>query len=197
MICRYSILSAEFIAMQQLVFLSSVILLFLMGCTSKHTVFEVIQPSSEKGSIVYVYRPSAMANAMTSPALLFNGELISTLERNSYLYRHVTPGLHVLNLDLGERYTGIKKIVLNVRPNEVYFIRMTSELRFEMNKPYTRIFNLEPVDSSTALHELASISVKDKSKPSIRGGEVEVGVSSENIEDAQFSIENTRNPFSK
>ena len=197
MIYRYSILLAEFITMRQLVLLSSVILLFLMGCTSKHTVFDVIQPSSEKGSIVYVYRPSAMANAMISPALLFNGELVTTLEDNSYLYRHVTPGLHVLNLDLGERYTGIKKIVLNVRPNEVYFIRMTSELRFEMNKPYTRTFNLESVDSSTALNELASMSVKDKSKSSIKGGEVEVGVSSENIEDAQFSIENTRNPFSK
>jgi len=179
------------------VILSGVIFLFLMGCAPKYTVFEAIQPSSEKGSIIYVYRPSAMANAMTSPALLFNGELVTKLERNSYLYRYVIPGRHILSLDLGERYTGNKKIVLNVRPNKAYFIRMTSELRFEMNKPYTRIFNLEPVDSSTALHELANISVERQSGMLLTGGELEADVSSEDVENTHFSIENSRNPFSK
>jgi len=183
--------------MRQLVILCGVIFLFLMGCAPKYTLFEAMQPSSEKGSIVYVYRSSAMANAMTSPDLLLNGKLLSKLKRNSYLYKYVSPGRHVLSLDLGERYTGNKKIILNVSPNTTYFIRVTSELHFEMNKPYTRIFTLESVESSSALHELARISIEGKSELLLETDEVEADASSEGAESTQFSIENSRNPFSR
>jgi len=183
--------------MQQSVILCGVIFLFLMGCAPKSTLFEAMQPSSEKGSIVYVYRSSAMANAMVSPDLLLNGDMVSKLERNSYLYKYVPSGRHVLSLDLGERYTGTKKIILNVSPNTTYFIRLTSELHFEMNKPYTRVFNLEAVDSSSALHELSRISVEGKSELLLEADEVEADASSEGAESTQFSIENSRNPFSR
>jgi len=183
--------------MRQCVILNSVIFFFLTACTPKHVVFEPMQPSIEKGSIVYAYRASAMANAMVSPNLLLNGEHVSELKRDSYLYRYLMPGRYVISLDLGERYIGNKRIVLNVKPNKVHFIRMTSELRFEMNKPYTRTFNLELVDSSVALNEMASISAEDKAKLSFNENEVEAGATSDGIGDAQFSIENTRNPFAK
>lgn len=183
--------------MQQYVILTSVIFIFLTACAPKRVVFEPMQPSAEKGSLVYVYRSLVMANAMTSPIVLLNGELVSKLESNSYLHRYVMPGRHVLSLDLGERYTGNKKIDLNVKPNTAYFVRMTSELRFEMNKPYTRIFNLELVNSIVALSEMADISADVKSKSSSKEIEVVADVKTDGTEDAGFSIENTRNPFAK
>jgi Protein of unknown function (DUF2846) len=183
--------------MRQSVLYSSVIFLFLVACTPKQIVFEAMQSSAEKGSIVYVYRPLAMANAMISPVLLLNGDVVSELKSGSYLYRHVIPGQQILSLDLGGRYKGNKSIVLDVKPNRAYFIRVISELRFEMNKPYMRAFNLESVDSSIALLELASISVERKSQLSFKENEVQGEASSEGVEDARFSIENTRNPFSR
>ena len=192
----YSILSIGFKGMRQVVLFSSVIFHFLVACAPKHVVFEAMQPSSEKGSIVYVYRPSAMANAMVSPTLLHNGEVVSELKNGTYLYRHVISGRHIFSLKLGERYKGNKRTVLDVKPNEVYFIRATSELHFEMNKPYTRSFNLELVDSSIALHELASISDERKALSS-NENEVQREATSKGGEDALFSIENSRNPFSK
>ena len=183
--------------MRQSIWFSSFIFLFLVACTQKHIVFEAMQPNPVKGSIVYVYRSSVIANAITSPALLLNGELVSEIKRDSYLYRYVVPGRYILSLDLGERYEGNKRIDLDVKSNQVYFIRVTSELRFEMNKPYTRSFNLELVDSSIALDELAGISNGRESLSSFRKNKDQEEASGEKIEDAQFSIESTRNPFSK
>jgi len=183
--------------MRQSIWFSSVIFLILVACTPKRIVFETMQPDLEKGSVVYVYRSSAIANAITSPALMLNGELVSELKRDSYLYRYVVQGRHILSLDLGERYKGNKRIVLDVKPDQVYFIRVTSELRFEMNKPYTRSFNLELVDSSIALDELASISDGRESQISFKKNKAQEEASGEKTEDAQFSIESTRNPFSR
>jgi len=183
--------------MWQSALFSSVLFLFLTACTPKHVVFEAMQPDSEKGSIVYVYRPSAMANAMTSPALLLNGKMISELESGSYHYSHINPGQHIISLDLGERYEGNKTIVLDVKPDEVYYIRATSDLRFQMNKPYTRSFNLELVESSIAKRELTNIAVKRGSQLSFKVSDVQEESPAKEGEEFRFSIENTRNPFSR
>ena len=183
--------------MWQSALFSSVLFLFLTACTPKHVVFEAMQPDSEKGSIVYVYRPSAMANAMTSPALLLNGKMISELESGSYHYSHINPGQHIISLDLGERYEGNKTIVLDVKPDEVYFIRATTALHFEMNRPYARFFNLELVESSIARQELTKIPVGHQSQLSFKESEVQGEAPAKESEEFQFSIENTRNPFSR
>jgi len=177
---------------------SSVIMSFLLvACTSQPVTFETMQPSAEKGSIVYVYRPLSMANSMVSPKLLLNGKAIFELKNGSYQYNYVPAGKQVFSLDLSDRYTGNKRIALEVKPNNIYFIRATSALGFEMNKPYTRSFNLGSVDSSAALHELSKIAAGGKSLSSFKKGVVRESSTSEKIEDTQFSIENTRNPFYK
>jgi len=183
--------------MRQFALFSSVLFLFLTACTPKHVVFDAIQPNSDKDSIVYVYRPSVMANAMVSPALLLNGKMISELESGSYHYNRINPGQHIISLDLGERYQGNKTIVLDVKPDEVYFIRATSDLHFQMNKPYTRSFNLELVESSIAKQELTNISVERRSQLSFKASEVQEESPAKEGEEFRFSIENTRNPFSR
>jgi len=183
--------------MQKSRLLSGVIFLFLVACASQPVAFEPLQPRADHSSIVYVYRLSSLANSMLSPKLLLNGQAVFELKNDSYQYNRVASGEHVFKLDLGERYTGNKKITLNVQPGNTYFIRATSTLRFEMNKPYMRSFDLQLVEPSVALHELANITVERKSRPLSRKDEVQADPASEKVEDAEFSIEKTRNPFYK
>lgn len=97
--------------MQQSIWFSGLIFLLLVACTPKNIVFEPVQPSAEKGSVVYVYRLSAMANSMVSPALLLNGRVVTELKSGSYFYSYINSGQHIFSLKLGERYKGNKKIV--------------------------------------------------------------------------------------
>jgi len=183
--------------MHKLRLLSGAVFLFLVACASQPVVFEPLQPGADKRSIVYVYRLSSLANSMISPKLLLNEHAVFELKNDSYQYNRVAPGKHIFRLDLGERFEGNKKITLNVLPNKTYFIRVTSTLRFEMNKPYTRSFNLQLVEPSVALHELASISAERKAQSSSKKDEIQADYVSEKADDPRFSIENTRNPFYK
>lgn len=176
---------------------SGFIFLFLVGCASQAVVFEAVQPSADKGSVIYMYRVSSLANSMISPKLLLNEQAVFELKNDSYQYSHVASGKYVFRLDLSEKYKGNKKITLNVLPNQTYFIRATSTLGFEMNKPYTRSFDLQLVEPSVALHELANIAVERKSLSSFKKDETQADSVSEKPEDTQFSIEKTRNPFYK
>jgi len=166
------------------------------ACSVKKTTFTALQPSLEKGSLVYIYRPSSMSNAIVSPDLMIDGEKTFTLSNNSYTYKYLPAGKHIFKLDLSNRYIGKTDYELDVLTENTYFIKASTSLKFEKNKPYTRRFDLTLIPSSIAIKEISKIP-RTKENQNTKNKKRVIEKPPEGVEDDQFSINKTRNPFSK
>lgn len=168
----------------------------ITACSVKNSTFIALKPSLKTGSLVYIYRPSSMSNAMVSPDLIIDGKKSFSISNNSYAYQYLPAGKHTFKLDLSSRFIGKTEYNLEVLAEQTYFLKTSTSLKFEKNKPYTRRFDLMLVPSNIALSEISEI-------PFIGDKETEktqkqiTDMAPEGVKDDQFSINKTRNPFSK
>ena len=175
-----------------------------------HTHASPARLTATEEAIVYVYRPASMSNVLVSPALKVNGKPVFEIKNDSYSYLRLAQGSHLFELDLTERYSGIKQLELDVASAHTYYLRISSQLSFQKNKPYIRRFDISLVSAETAQQE---IDLKE-----IEHGEIEQGETNQTLPlekkrsnaetatvksdadlpaDDEFSISKSRNPFSR
>lgn len=167
--------------------------LLLSGCATNVAKFTEVKVSNDQQAIIYVYRPKSFSNAMVSPEFIIDGEEKLRIKNNSHSYMFVSQGKHQLEIELAEKYSGNRKVKIDAIAGSSYFIRATTSTKFEMNKPYTRIFNLELIEKSQALNEI------NKTKYSAAESFVKekLELDSGDKKTDHFSINKTSNPFSK
>ena len=170
----------------------------------KKTSFIEVQPSIDKGSVVYVYRPDSFSNIALSPEIIVDGNKRIKLKNDSYNYIYLAQGNHLFQLDLTERYIGNKHINIDVSNNSSYYLKITTQLKFQKNDIYTRRFDMSIVDKDLALNEMRYNQYVGENKASKQpeNGKGNSAVSYENVSEEgvtieEFNISKSRNPFSR
>lgn len=166
----------------------------LSSCSYNKPTFVALTPSIEDESIVYIYRPSSLSNAVISPMLKINGEENIEISNNSYSYVQLAADKYIFKLDLSKRYIGNTEIELDIKPQRTYFLKISTSLKFEKNKPYTRRFDIKQHHKDIALTEIKNIPYVGENKNQTTKKSSSI---TEKTKESQFSIDKTRNPFSK
>ncbi len=180
--------------MHKLKFLLLLGSLLLIACSNRST-FAPLQPEAGNEAVIYIYRPASIANIAVNPQFELNGKNLFTLPNGQHQLIRLAEGEYQFNLKLDERYIGNQSILLKVEPQQHYFLRVTTQVKFEKNRPFTRRFDIQQVDNPIALNEI---------RQTRYGGKILNADQPDNSGDAQpqpkedsFSISKTRNPFSK
>ncbi len=177
--------------------------LFLSACaTTKHD-FVAAEPSLEKGSVVYLYRPRDVANVMLSPEIDVDEETI-TLGMGEYQQLYLEPGEYVFKLKVIEGYTEGDELVMQVKPGTVSYLQLASSLNMQTGlrySAYKREFKLQlmsPVDAHNELARSRDVSVR------LAGNEAGLVPSIEDVNTieadetgSRFSMQKTLNPFAR
>jgi len=170
--------------------------MLLSACSQKQVKFVPIVADEAGQSVVYIYRQNSLSNIIISPDLLVDGKTEAIIKNNSYINFLLKPGQHNIKLDLSDRYEGENEADFMIDGEKVYFFKVTTKMKFKLNQPYDRSFDIHQVDSSLALKELQNIRTIEKHPKTKRV------VSKDNMtifdeEKTTFSIQKTRSPFSK
>jgi len=170
----------------------------LVSCATEQKIFVPEIATVEKGSIVYIYRPNAFSNIAVSPDVLINGVKNFPVSNNRYTLVYLKPGLYEFKLDLDEFYQGNKKIELNVGPEETYYLKIETALKFEPGKAYNRRFDIKSVQDTVAVNEIAHCRYSKPVMPSkyLFGNNHSEGDVTHKPA-PEFSIDKTSDPFSR
>lgn len=177
-----------------------VLLLSISACTASKKSFEVSEPSLEKGSVVYLYRPHDVSNIILKSEIDIDGENAQALSSGEYRQIYLQPGEHLVNLLAVEGYTSAEQLVLNVEPGSVHYLRLSSSLSMETGvrySAYKRKFELEEVTPSQALKKLASCRDVEALASNENSTTDAVETKVQDSADSRFSLDKTRNPFSR
>ena len=166
----------------------------LTACsTSGHGTF-VPAHAKDDQSIIYLYRPGTMSNAMYSPDILINDEVKFSIKNTSKRHITVDPGKYIIQIDTDENYVGTTSLTVDIKPAENIYIRVDTKLAVKKSirfEPYERTFNLVRIETSAAIEEIAACCTSNNTKEVA----VEQKGSSENKNET-FSVDKTQNPFS-
>lgn len=172
--------------------------IFVVACTSNKKAFVPVKASTEKGSVVYVYRPAKAANIMLTPDLYIAGVEKISIGSGMCKKIHLSPGVYAVLLKAIKSNTEAVEYELKIIKGQVHYLRVNASMKFEVGhtyQPYQRWFDLKTVSSEKALQEMSGCKdmdeqVKKKKKTvSVDGKPIEE-------EEAVFSIDRTNNPFS-
>lgn len=166
--------------------------LLIAGCTNQPVQFTPLENDASHARIT-IYRPHNLANILVEPQLLHNNQALVKLGNKQHISVLTDTGTQQFSLELPERYTGHRSVTLNVEPPQDYFLRLTTRLQFQKNRPYIREFFLQSVDKQTALTELPATRALhiNPEKPA------ELPQDKDNAPASRFSIQKTQNPFSR
>ena len=189
---------------------------FVVACMSNKTVFVPVGPEStidkhaadkrttnkkpakNNGSVVYVYRPTKIANVMLTPDLSIAGVEKIAMANGVYKKIYMSPGVYAVRLQEIEGSTESVEHELKVTRGQVYYLRVDASMKLDTGaqgyQPYKRKFELKNVPSKQAKKEIVHCKDMDavkKRKPVARS---ENG--NADGDDASFSVDKTQNPFS-
>ena len=102
------------------------------SCTHHARNFIVLHPEDHQ-TIVYIYRPASLSNAVISPMLLINGDKTINIKQDSYIHFKLSPGVYNFELELGQRFDGDHSIKLTLAPGQTYFLGIDTQLKFKKN----------------------------------------------------------------
>lgn len=184
--------------------------LLLTACATHNSAFEPVQPSEEKGSVIYVYRASEYSSMVLAPAISINNAdgvqaNFGSLGHGEYKFMYLPPGKYEIQLESIEYYAPGNMLTIEVQPHSVNYLQLETSLEFESGtryKPYERKMNLRKMESSIALDEIADCIDVD-SKPVNKKSSAKTGPTAaiKEISDeeagVQFSTDKTSDPFSR
>lgn len=185
-------------------------LLLLVGCATQKAVFVPVEPSSEKGSALYIYRADSDANLMIPPEVNMRDDQgnkidIGRLSRGEHKLIFLKPGYYEVQLGEIKYYAPGEELKVEVKPDVVNYLQLTSSLKFETGvhyKAYERKFSVQQVEASVALVELSgSVNIdtkpKKKNKPANAESDAVTKDASQKNEEAVFSTDKMSDPFSR
>ena len=166
----------------------------LSACATKNVTTFTPAAANADQAVVYIYRPTEMANALYSPGLNINGEF-KLYTKNSVSSRlSLTPGEYLFEFQAEKKYSELTPLTLNLEPGTNYFIRVSSSLKVKNSttyQPYARSFRLTSVDEQQAVKEIAECCL-DNNKVT---DEADMKSTDMKTTDG-FSVDKTQNPFS-
>lgn len=169
-------------------------LLFLSACNASHNIIPFTAEAADpEQAAVYVYRPSAMPNAMYSPDLYINDEFRLSIKNGTNTRLTLAPGEYKFSLQFENNFADNDGFSLTLEKGKNYYIAINTSLKIKSAinyEPYRRSFNLVNVDESRAINEIADCCINTKQKASTET------VTDKKTATQGFSIDKTQNPFS-
>ena len=172
----------------------SVFLLVLAAaaCANREATFVAAPQDADKGSVVYVYRPSSSTNFIMSPAVVIDGNEQFKLASGDYRYIYLGSGSHTIGLNPTDQYLTDAAISINIEAGKSYYLRVNTSLKFEPEQMNTRRFWIDAVAESDALPEIARTDYSGpgpvlEQTPATQSGAVNT--------DEGFSVDKTQDPF--
>lgn len=183
-------------APHKVVFVLLLAMAVLVACNNKKIVFVPIEPSAEKGSVLYVYRPSKTSNVMQIPKMSITSVKTFEISSGEYKQFYLSPGKYAVKLHAIKDSTEAVEHELLIEETQVYFLRVDASMKFEVGQsyqPYQRKFGLTEVSPEMARAEIGGTKDMDvrskKKKRTDASGEVV------EEDEATFSVDRTLNPF--
>lgn len=168
----------------------------LSACSSTKIASPFIPTAAKPDqAVVYIYRPTEMANALYSPGLNVDDEFILYIKNSVNNRLSLTPGEHVFTFQPEKKYTSLMPLSLTLNAGSISYIRVTTSLKVKNTgsyEPYERSFKLTQVEEPLALREIVECCADDSTDTSDKR---EAGAASEKP-DEEFSVDKTQNPFS-
>jgi hypothetical protein len=172
---------------RQIVLLSAVLL--VTACSNKASTFVPAPEDADKGSIVYIYRPSSTTNFMMSPKVVIDGNEKFSIGSGDYRYVYLQGGRHTVGLNPTDQYITDAALELNVETDKSYYLRVKTLLKFEPDKMNTRKFWIEQVTEKQALGEIGDTEYSGPAQQSMDDQTEEAGTGE------GFSVDKTQDPF--
>ena len=173
---------------RQIVLLSAVLL--VTACSNKASTFVPAAQDADRGSIVYIYRPSSSTNFMMSPKVVIDDNEKFKIGSGDYRYVYLQGGRHTLGLNPTDQYITDAALELNVETDKSYYLRVKTSLKFEPETMNTRKFWIELVTEKQALEEIGDTGYAGPIQQTMADPAEEAGTSD------GFSVDKTRDPFS-
>lgn len=164
-------------------------LLSASACSNRTSSFVAAPQDPDKGSVVYIYRPSSTANFMMSPRVVIDGNEKFQIGSGDYRYVYLQAGDHLIGLDPTDQYFTDPAKTLSVVNGKSYYLRVKTSLKFEPEKMNTRRFWIDLVEETEAMSEIADTGYAGP-KPQAAGQQSETRQGS-----GQFSVDKTQDPF--
>lgn len=170
-------------------------LLYLSACNTIDEVRSFTpEPADNDMTVVYIYRPAVMSNAIYSPELFVNGEYRLSIKNGKSSRITLTPGEYTFELEPDKNYSGSTQLALTLTAAQTYYLRLDTSLKIisaTTYSPYQRVYNLLTIDETTAIDQIEQCclakhspaplaSPPEEEKPALDG----------------FSVDKTQNPFS-
>ena len=190
MIVRHSIIGAMRLqdALRRVPGLLAILL--LGACASTTATFVAAPPQPEKGSVVYIYRPSSSSNFMYSPKVVIDGNEKFSIGNGDYRYVYLQAGDHSIGLNATGQYTTPSPTALRVEPGTSYYLRVSTRLKFEKDGMNTREFWIDTVDESAALNEIVKTDYAGPKTAQSQDAQTDQSGS-----EPGFSVDKTQDPF--
>jgi hypothetical protein len=145
---------------------------------------------------VYIYRPSAMANAIYSPELYINGELKFNLKIGGKYLLNLLPEKYTFEIEPDKKYSGTPRLTLSLKANKLYYLRLDASLKLKNSlayENYQRSFSLINIDDAQAIKEITKC-CSQVNKDIADNNKSELKLERSSTEG--FSTDKTHNPFS-
>ena len=171
-------------------------ILFLVACSTSHDTKTFTPHNADNdNAIVYLYRPTAMSNAIYSPDLFVNEEYKLAIKNGSKTMMRLAPGQTLFEIEPDKNYSGQTVLTLVLEAGNLYFIRVDTSLQIKSTtsyEPYQRSFYLKPIDEQSAINQIEQCCLSNKAN-----SDKDVSIpEKESTSDDAFSIDKTQNPFS-
>ena len=167
-----------------------VAVLLMTACSNKDSVFVAAPQDSEKGSVVYIYRPTSTTNFMYSPRVVIDGNEQFKIGNGDYSYVYLQSGAHTVGLNPTDQYITEPPVSIDVDPGKSYYLRVKTLLKFEPDKMNTRKFWIDVVDEQEALSEIVKTEYDGP-----KSGQSSAGQADEMDNSEGFSVDKTQDPF--
>lgn len=183
-----------FLNRQYLTVLACTVLLIaglqLNGCSNNTKAFAPAPQNPDKGSVVYVYRPSSSSNFMYSPRIAVDDNEKFAIGNGDYRYMYLAEGKHTAVVNPTGQYQTKSPVEMNVEAGKSYYLRVNTRLEFEKEGMNTRLFWLEQVPEKQAQAEIAKTDYSGPVKT-----DTAKDASSEPVNKEGFSVDKTQDPF--
>ena len=167
--------------------------LLLTACATIQQPLLLPEQAGTGHGLLYLYRPLVLSNALQTPELMLNGRVEAAVSNGEFITLPLPPGQQQLSLQLAQK-TLFTATGLQVKPQQLYFVRLESTLGFSAEQGWQRDFQLRQVSRATALSEMQAM-LQKQHKPVDSETETEADRADDN--DSRFSIQKTQNPFAR
>lgn len=167
--------------------------LILAACATAQQTLSLPEQAGMNHGLLYIYRPLALRNALQTPKLLLDRQTAVAVPNGEFITLDLPAGEQRLSLQLAQQNLATA-MILQIQPQQLYFVRVDSRLDFSVEHGWQRAFQLRQVNRETAMIEIQPMLQKQQKQVASEAGTA-TGKAQDN--GSRFSIQKTQNPFAR